>query len=77
MAPLGRKAVMQIRGGEHLLTLRLFKPLYPYLYCGAIAHRCRHGKVKRNMDIREGVSDLHCMSDAYLSQELREEFANL
>ena len=27
--------------------------------------------------IREGVSDLHCMSDAYLSQELREEFANL
>lgn len=24
--------------------------------------------------IREGVSDLHCMSDAYLSQELREEY---
>lgn len=24
--------------------------------------------------IREGVSDLHCMSDAYLSQELQDEY---
>lgn len=26
--------------------------------------------------IREGVSDLHCMSDAYLSQELRDEYVD-
>ncbi|MDO4292490.1 MAG: DUF3791 domain-containing protein [Eubacteriales bacterium] len=24
--------------------------------------------------IRDGVSDMHCMSDAYLAEELREEF---
>lgn len=27
--------------------------------------------------IRDGVSDMHCMSDAYLAEELRQEYAEL
>lgn len=27
--------------------------------------------------IRDGVSDMHCMSDAYLAKELRQEYAEL
>lgn len=27
--------------------------------------------------IRDGVSDMHCMSDAYLVEELRQEYAEL
>lgn len=26
--------------------------------------------------IREGVSDMHCMSDAYLAEELKQEYAD-
>ena len=26
--------------------------------------------------IRDGVSDMHCMSDAYLAEELEQEYAN-
>lgn len=27
--------------------------------------------------IRDGVSDMHCMSDAYLAEELKQEYAEL